>query len=1295
MRFSSSGFGATSAQRWGGRLGLAGRVCLRALMVFALTLTSVLAPAPAVARDAPRAVNGVLDVRGWDFATDEIVRLEGEWELLWQRFAEPSANAGKSDSGSPAEAAPARALVQVPGAWNDALVDGKPLGAEGYGTYRLTVSCDTAIPLAMLLPVQNSAYRLYANGHLIGQQGTPGGTREIAQAAVVRQTARLTGMACPLNFTMHASNYDHARGGMVETPRLGTEFRILRQRERALFFDSGVVTCFLTLGLVSLLFYVMLRRDRAALWFGLFALSYALFSLFAKEHSFQHFMIDNLPWDVYLKIERGSLAVGTPLLLMFVRSLYPEWYSRRFTQVLAGTGWALALLIVLTPVRIYSVAAPLFWLVTLATGLYCMGALLHAYWRLRELTSLMVAFCCAMFLMISLELLGDNLLLRLMMALPGTLGMAVIPAVVLSRRLAQVLGQGEQRASEHSERADLLLRATNAGVIDWESRTGAVNYSIRYKEMLGYAAATDTAKWPPFFEWVHPDDREGVRAVFENRLRERSVKNGVLTHTPWEYRLRRADGEYIWVHAEAISVTGADGATLRYVASYIDITETRVQEQVLRASRDLVAAQSTQLEAQNAALRQTMREREDEQRRSALVVQAANVGMLDWDLGTRSVYYSPLFRTLLGYPAEGEFAPDYFDLVHPDDAAWFYPDVRAYVTVKGPPGEAPYVKPAEYRLRRADGGWTWIHGYGVGIRNDKGHMTRFIGAVIDVTAMRESRERLAIQAGQLEKQNEALTESVRLREEVERISRHDLKTPLNSILAVPRLLREDRQLKPDEEELLGIVERAGYRLLNMINLSLDLYKMEQGVYQLKPRAVDMTDLVRKVIADVRGQVLSKNAVIRLSAGGGVDALAAPVHAWAEELLCYSMLANLMKNAVEACPQGDTVTVEISTADEGVFIRIHNRTAVPAAVRERFFEKYATAGKSGGTGLGNYSARMMARIQGGDIALHTADPEGTAVSVRLPAVTSSHGVLPAHASEPSLRLAKVALPRMRVLAADDDEFNRIVLRRYLPSPPVDLELVDDGGPAVDAAIARRPDIILMDLQMPGMDGLEATRRIRAVERTQAERQPSIIVMFSTHDDEQARAASRAAGCDHYLAKPVEKEVLQRTLVELLIAAGVQVDPADSAAGSPAGTALLQARGADGAEEARKPAPGAALQLVDAATKIDMDRDLIATLPGFLASRRSALDELGMALDQGDIPHAMRLAHKLAGSFGLYGFVWAAGQCRSIERALTGGATAHGSASSVALAELSTATRNLRHHLDTVEIRPADIAESAGS
>src|SRR5262249_28478670 len=157
----------------------------------------------------------------------------------------------------------------------------------------------------------------------------------------------------------------------------------------------------------------------------------------------------------------------------------------------------------------------------------------------------------------------------------------------------------------------------------------------------------------------------------------------------------------------------------------------------------------------------------------------------------------------------------------------------------------------------------------------------------------------------------------------------------------------------------------------------------------------------------------------------------------EELLCYSMLANILKNAIEASPENATVTIVLEGVGHHVRLHVHNGGAVPESMRGSFFKKYATAGKSTGLGLGTYSAQLIAHVQGGEISLRASEAEGTTVTVALAAATAED-VVPTGTASSRIRAEAERLPELpslRVLVADDDEFNRLVMRRMLPSPPL--------------------------------------------------------------------------------------------------------------------------------------------------------------------------------------------------------------------------------------------------------------------
>lgn len=224
-----------------------------------------------------------------------------------------------------------------------------------------------------------------------------------------------------------------------------------------------------------------------------------------------------------------------------------------------------------------------------------------------------------------------------------------------------------------------------------------------------------------------------------------------------------------------------------------------------------------------------------------------------------------------------------------------------------------------------------------------------------------------------------------LREDVERITRHDLKNPLGAVVGLTDILLEDPTLSEEQHGIIKVVQGAGYSMLNMINLSLHLYKMEQGTYAFNPQTVDLRHLVEKIGRELREVLHAKGLELVFSLAGGQE-LPVRVEVQGEEQLCYSMLFNLLQNAVEASPENATVDVTVIPNNKATRLEIRNQGAVPKALRTSFFDKYSTHGKPHGTGLGTYSARLFAEVQKGAVGSETADTPDrgwTMVWVELP------------------------------------------------------------------------------------------------------------------------------------------------------------------------------------------------------------------------------------------------------------------------------------------------------------------------
>ena len=225
-------------------------------------------------------------------------------------------------------------------------------------------------------------------------------------------------------------------------------------------------------------------------------------------------------------------------------------------------------------------------------------------------------------------------------------------------------------------------------------------------------------------------------------------------------------------------------------------------------------------------------------------------------------------------------------------------------------------------------------------------------------------------------------EAERLKEDIERITRHDLKTPLNGIIGLPQVLLMDDNLTEEQREYLGYIQDSGYRMLRMIDMTLSLYKMEQGTYECDPERVDILSIIQRVEKEICSEFKDSRLSLQVVAEQDVNSTSS-FYVWGEEMLCYSILSNLIRNAFEASSTDSVISVTLSSGKENQYISIHNYGVVPEHISPVFGEKYVTSGKKKGTGLGVYSARLMTEAMDGSFTWRSSSQKGTFVTVSLP------------------------------------------------------------------------------------------------------------------------------------------------------------------------------------------------------------------------------------------------------------------------------------------------------------------------
>ena len=364
---------------------------------------------------------------------------------------------------------------------------------------------------------------------------------------------------------------------------------------------------------------------------------------------------------------------------------------------------------------------------------------------------------------------------------------------------------------------------------------------------------------------------------------------------------------------------------------------------------------------------------------------------------------------------------------------------------------------------------------------------------------------------------------------------HELRTPLNGVLGLAQVLARDPALSGEQRARAQTLEAAGRHLVSVANDVLDLAKVEAGRLELRLSAAELPDLLRDCTTLVRQAAVEKQVTIALDLSPALPPLVET-----DQTRLRQLVLNLLSNAVKFTPPGGRVELAARAlgtagADGTVPLRIEVRDTgpgVPEAERRAIFGDFVQLdhGRAGGTGLGLAIAAGIADQMGGSIGCeaHAASSTGTGaifwVELRLRVLQPAVG--------PAATPAAATHRRLHVLVADDVPANLAVARALLESAGHTAQCVSDGAMAVETlreAPAEAPfDLVLMDVMMPGMDGLEATRRIRALPGPVA-RVPVLAVTASAFSEDIA--ACREAGMDAHLAKPIEREALVAMLARL--------------------------------------------------------------------------------------------------------------------------------------------------------------------
>jgi PAS domain S-box-containing protein len=669
----------------------------------------------------------------------------------------------------------------------------------------------------------------------------------------------------------------------------------------------------------------------------------------------------------------------------------------------------------------------------------------------------------------------------------------------------------------------------------------------------------------------------------------------------------RPDGSRVWVSENVRTIRGSSGEILYFEGTLEDITGRKKTEQALWESEE----------------------------RFRLVGRATDDAIWDWDIVANTISFSESLGTLFGYRA-GEFESTmafWMNSIHPDDHNEVMAKVHAFLASR------EEVWTGEYRFRCADGSYAFVYDRGYVVRNAEGKPLRMVGSMMNITERKRAESELHAAKVGAEAASRAKSEFLANMS-------HEIRTPMNGVIGMTGLLL-DTPLTQQQHEFAETIQSSGEALLTIVNDILDFSKIEAGKLEFETVDIDLAHVVRGTLELLKGTAKSKG--LELSASIDPDA---PTELRGDGGRLRQVLINLIGNALKFTPNGG-VKVHISVdrqtrASASLRFRVTDTgIGIDPETQARLFQAFTQADGSttrryGGTGLGLAISKQLVEKMHGDIGMESSAGAGSTFWFTAEFPKQAKVVARIVTKEPkgTNRREPKTEPRNdggpvraeRVLIAEDNDVNQRVATAQLRKLGYASDTVANGLEALEA-LSRIPyDIILMDCQMPELDGYETTRRVRL----RGGHQPYIIAMTASAMQGD-RELCLAAGMDNYITKPVRTAALKAALEQRYTSDAESMATVSAAPDESIGRATLcGAVGFGGGSTASRPttAPSPEEPLLD----IDQLRDVTDNEPDrmqqlidlYLAQAVPMLDGLKEAIRISSSSEVARIAHKLVGS-----------------------------------------------------------------
>jgi PAS domain S-box-containing protein len=605
---------------------------------------------------------------------------------------------------------------------------------------------------------------------------------------------------------------------------------------------------------------------------------------------------------------------------------------------------------------------------------------------------------------------------------------------------------------------------------------------------------------------LHPDDLEAARRTYPDLV------TGKLLECSLQQRFRRKSGDWAFIEVSVRALRSPDGAFVGTTGNIRDVTES-------------VLAQQRLLERDGQL---------------SLLAQNATDAVFRLTLAGHCIYASPSAERLLGLDPRLMVGAHMLDRFHPDDRDEAEAAFRSMAQGKLETRIVAY----RSELVRQPGTFRWLEAH-LGLVRDPASRepVEVIASIRDISKTKALEEELRVASARAEHAANAKAAFLANMS-------HEIRTPMNGVIGFTDLLTTS-ELKPEQRRYVDMIAESGRAMMRLLNDILDVSKIEAGQMLIADEPLDLPHLLRSATRLMEPVSSAKGLVLDLE----IDASVPPLVS-GDPLRLRQILLNLVGNAVKFTLHGRVLVRARVLAGNQLRLDVEDSgVGIDAAQLPAIFDKFAQADVSiarrfGGTGLGLSITSQLVQLMGGRIEVASEVGRGTTFSVYLPLKLPQDVPVPAKRSPQSAPTPWSGSRRPRILVAEDHDINQELVLAITARLGVDAKIAPDGEHAIAMIVAARQsgapfDLVLMDMQMPNIDGLEATRRLRDA-GFDARELPIVALTANAYADDIGACVS--AGMQHHLSKPVSAQDLAAVLHRFLpshIDTGAEAPPAAAA------------------------------------------------------------------------------------------------------------------------------------------------------